>query len=110
MKITVGGIRSRVLMCVAGSFTAIVMFGTAAVAQGPPANGTPGAARGEGRQGRAGRGIQALYPVLPIGSALPDFSLLGIDGKRHTPQEPEGQGPGGDVRKQPLPGVHCLRA
>lgn len=89
MKITVGGIRSRVLMCVAGSFTAIVLIGTAAFAQGPPASGTPGAARGEGRQGRAGRGIQALYPVLPIGSALPDFSLLGIDGKRHTPQEYE---------------------
>ena len=89
MKVTVGGIRSRVLMCVVGSFTAIVLIGTAAAAQGPPANGTTGAARGEGRQGRAGRGIQALYPVLPIGSALPDFSLLGIDGKRHTPQEYE---------------------
>ena len=39
------------------------------------------------RQG-GGRGIQpALYPVLPMGSALPEFSLLGIDGRRHAPAE-----------------------
>lgn len=41
-----------------------------------------------GQQRGGGRGIQpALYPVLPIGSALPDFSLLGIDGKPHSPAE-----------------------
>ena len=38
--------------------------------------------------GQQGRGIQApTYPVLAIGAALPDFSLLGIDGKRHSPKE-----------------------
>ena len=35
MKITVGGIRSRVLMCVAGSFTAIVLIGTRRRRPGP---------------------------------------------------------------------------
>jgi peroxiredoxin len=35
-----------------------------------------------------GRGIQpADYPVLPIGSPLPDFSLPGIDGKAHKASE-----------------------
>src|SRR5687767_9280447 len=47
-----------------------------ASSQQPPPSG--------GQQGR-GRGIQASeYPVLAIGAALPDFSLPGIDGKRHT--------------------------
>ncbi len=34
---------------------------------------------------QAGKGIQAdaAYPVLPIGSPLPDFALPGIDGKTH---------------------------
>jgi peroxiredoxin len=36
----------------------------------------------------AGRGIQANeHPVLPIGSALPDFSLPGVDGKAHKSSE-----------------------
>jgi peroxiredoxin len=35
----------------------------------------------------SGRGIVAQYPVLPLGAPLPDFSILGIDGKRHTPKE-----------------------
>ena len=35
-----------------------------------------------------GRGIQPTdYPVLPIGSPLPDFSLPGIDGKAHKASE-----------------------
>ncbi len=55
----------------------------------PPAAGTPGAGRAQGQgRGGGGRGIQApLYPVLPIGSDLPDFSLPGVDGRNHTPQE-----------------------
>jgi thiol-disulfide isomerase/thioredoxin len=37
----------------------------------------------------SGRGIQAAqdYPVLPIGSPLPDFALPGVDGKIHKPSE-----------------------
>ena len=51
--------------------------------------GTAAAPRGAAR-GR-GRGIQApLYPVLPIGLDLPDFSLPGVDGKRHAPKEFKG--------------------
>jgi hypothetical protein len=40
-------------------------------------------------QGRGtGRGIQApAYPVLPLGSDLPHFSLPGVDGKNHSPAE-----------------------
>jgi thiol-disulfide isomerase/thioredoxin len=36
-----------------------------------------------------GKGIQANleYPVLPIGSPLPDFSLPGVDGKTHKASE-----------------------
>ncbi|MEO7270491.1 MAG: thioredoxin family protein [Vicinamibacterales bacterium] len=51
-----------------------------------PGTAAPGT-QGERGQGRGGRGIQTQYPVLPIGSPLPEFSLLGIDGKRHTPKE-----------------------
>ena len=70
-----------------GVLTALMVTASAA-AQGPPAGGTPPpAGQGERGQGRGGRGIQALYPVLPIGSTLPEFSLLGTDGKRHTPKE-----------------------
>src|SRR4029079_11529283 len=68
--------------------TAIVGFAVAgavvaAVAQTPtPAPG------GEGRQGGGRRGLQApAYPVLAIGSDLPDFSLPGVDDKRHSPSE-----------------------
>ena len=86
MKITVGGIRSRVLMCVAGSFTAIVLIGTAAFAQGPPAKRHPGSGTRRGPPGPRRARYPGSHPVLPIGSALPDFSLLGIDGKRQHPQ------------------------
>ena len=50
----------------------------------------PAGREGGGREGGrgGGRGIAApLYPVLPIGSDLPDNSLLGIDDKRHTLKE-----------------------
>jgi peroxiredoxin len=49
-----------------------------------PTGTIPAAARQAPAQG-TGRGIQANleHPVLPIGSALPDFSLPGVDGKTH---------------------------
>ena len=38
----------------------------------------------QGQAPTAGRGIAASdYPVLPIGSPLPEFTLEGIDGKMH---------------------------
>ncbi len=58
---------------------AVVVAVTAAwpQAQGQPPGQTGG-----------GRGIQANeHPVLPIGSALPDFSLPGVDGKVHKSSE-----------------------
>jgi len=59
----------------------VVLMGCAALmaAQEP-------AARGQGRG--TGRGIQApQYPVLALGAGLPSFSLLGVDGKRHSATE-----------------------
>jgi peroxiredoxin len=49
------------------------------------AGGAQGAAPGRGRGG-AGRGIQADpdHPVMPIGTAAPEFSLPGVEGKNHT--------------------------
>jgi len=52
--------------------------------------GAPAGREGGGREGGrgGGRGIAApLYPVLALGSELPDNSLLGIDDKRHTLKE-----------------------
>jgi peroxiredoxin len=50
-----------------------------------PIGTTPIVARGQAPAQGTGRGIQANleHPVLPIGSALPDFSLPGVDGKTH---------------------------
>jgi peroxiredoxin len=50
-----------------------------------PIGTTPLVARGQAPAQGTGRGIQANleHPVLPIGSALPDFSLPGVDGKTH---------------------------
>src|SRR5688500_14666743 len=48
--------------------------------------GTPSiVVRGQAPAQGTGRGIQANleHPVLPIGAALPDFSLPGVDGKTH---------------------------
>jgi peroxiredoxin len=56
---------------------------------GAPAGqaGDPGQGAGRGR-GR-GRGLQPdlEHPVLPIGSPLPDFNLMGIDDKTHAASE-----------------------
>ena len=77
-----------------GCLTFAAWMAAMLVAQWPAARtaaqtpqGTPPAAPGERGQAPAGRGIQAVYPVLPIGATLPDFSLLGIDGKRHSPKQ-----------------------
>lgn len=45
--------------------------------------------QGQAPAQRAGRGIQANvdYPVLPIGSPIPDFTLPGVDGKIHKASE-----------------------
>src|SRR5687767_4991121 len=50
-----------------------------------PIGTMPAVARGQAPAQGTGRGIQANleHPVLPIGSALPDFSLPGVDGKTH---------------------------
>jgi peroxiredoxin len=50
-----------------------------------PIGTAPIVARGQAPAQGTGRGIQANleHPVLPIGSALPDFSLPGVDGKAH---------------------------
>jgi peroxiredoxin len=36
---------------------------------------------------KSGIGVGLEYPVLPIGSALPDFNLPGVDGKMHKASE-----------------------
>ena len=61
---------------VAALAAAMVVLGTALHGQTP----APAA---------QGRGISAdqEHPVLPIGSALPDFSLPGVDGKTHSAKE-----------------------
>ena len=40
---------------------------------------------------RGGIGANLEYPVLPIGSALPDFNLPGVDGKNHKASEYSGK-------------------
>ena len=52
----------------------------------------------------------AVHPVLPIGSAAPDFSLPGVDGKIHTLAEFDGSpGPHGDVHLQSLSHLPAIR-
>lgn len=77
MKESAGRTERRVARCGVGVLTICAALALAARA---PAEGWQ---QGEGR-----RGIQpSAYPVLPIGAALPDFSLLGVDGRRHSPKE-----------------------
>ena len=66
---------------------ALVTLAAAAALLAVPAGSLVVDAQGQRAQGR-GRGIQALeYPVLPIGSPLPDFELPGVDGKLHKSSE-----------------------
>ena len=76
---------ANVLLTAMGLALSAVALSSAAQQPGPasPQQGPPQGERGQ----RGGRGIVAQYPVLPIGTSLPEFSLLGIDGKRHSPKE-----------------------
>jgi peroxiredoxin len=66
-----------------GGIVVLTVCAAAVLPAGVPAEG-----RQQGQGQRAGRGIQpSEYPVLAIGASLPDFSLLGIDGKRHSAKE-----------------------
>lgn len=77
MKGSAGRTERHVARCGVGVVTICAALALAARA---PAAGWQ---QGEGR-----RGIQpSAYPVLAIGAALPDFSLLGVDGRRHSPKE-----------------------
>ena len=40
---------------------------------------------------RGGIGANLEYPVLPIGTTLPDFNLPGVDGKNHRASEYSGK-------------------
>jgi peroxiredoxin len=84
MRATIRATDRILVICSLAALTAVAPS-TPTAAQAPSTGGPP--LQGERGQGRGGRGIQALYPVLPIGSPLPEFALLGIDGKRHTPKE-----------------------
>jgi len=84
-------------VCVLFAAAAIVFFSPQSNAQDagqPAAQGSqPAAGRGQGRgTGGTNRGLYANleHPVLPIGSALPDFNLPGIDGKNHSSDEYKG--------------------
>lgn len=79
--------KSRTMALSTVVVTLSVVTATAATQSPSTASPPSGSPQGERGQGRGGRGIVAQYPVLPIGSALPDFSLLGTDGKRHSPKE-----------------------
>jgi peroxiredoxin len=68
----------------------VVAAATIAMAVLPLARPTAqGQGTAQGTSQGAGRGIQANpeYPVLPIGSPIPDFSLPGTDGKTHKLSE-----------------------
>ena len=62
---------------------------TAAALVALPIGGASLTARQQAPAQGGGRGIQSNleHPVLPIGSALPDFSLPGVDGKTHKAAE-----------------------
>lgn len=61
------------------------MLGAAAAALVMLSGSPSGAEAPQNPPQGSGRGIQAVqdYPVLPIGSPLPDFALPGVDGKIH---------------------------
>jgi len=87
---------AAVIGCVLFVLAAIIFVPAQTGAQAAQQNATqasPGgaASTGQGRgQGRgAARGLYANleHPVLPVGSAMPDFNLPGIDGKTHSSDE-----------------------
>ena len=62
------------------------------------------------RHAAAASGANLEYPVLPIGSPMPDFALPGIDGKTHKAERVHAdEAPGHRLREQPLSRVAALR-
>ena len=69
------GFRAVTLSAALAALAALFPFRTDAQAQAPPQPPAPAA--------RGGIGANLEYPVLPIGTTLPDFNLPGVDGKNH---------------------------
>jgi peroxiredoxin len=65
------------------ALAALLPFRTDAQAQAPPQPPAPAA--------RGGIGANLEYPVLPIGTTLPDFNLPGVDSKTHKASEYSGK-------------------
>ena len=75
------GFRAVTLSAALAALTVLVPFRTDA--QAPPQPPAPAA--------RGGIGANLEYPVLPIGTTLPDFNLPGVDGKNHKASEYSGK-------------------
>ena len=95
------GFRAVTLSAALAALAALIPLRTDAQAQAPPQPPAPAHA--------AVSGANLEYPVLPIGSTLPDFTLPGVDGKTHKASEYSGQGAGHRLREQPLSGLAALR-
>lgn len=66
------------------AFAAVCVLSLPLIAQTAP----PPAAGSGGEQGRgSGMALNSEHPLMPIGTAAPDFSLPGTDGKVHTMAE-----------------------
>ena len=77
------GFRAVTLSAALAALAALLPFRTDAQAQAQPQPPAPAA--------RGGIGANLEYPVLPIGSTLPDFNLPGVDGKNHKASEYSGK-------------------
>ena len=77
------GFRAVTLSAALAALAALLPFRTDAQAQAPPQPPAPAA--------RGGIGANLEYPVLPIGTTLPDFNLPGVDGKNHKAGEYSGK-------------------
>jgi thiol-disulfide isomerase/thioredoxin len=77
------GFRAVTLSAALAALAALFPFHTDAQAQAPPQPPAPAA--------RGGIGANLEYPVLPIGTTLPDFNLPGVDGKNHKASEYSGK-------------------
>ena len=75
--------RAVTLSAALAALAALLPFRTEAQAQAQPQPPAPAP--------RGGIGANLEYPVLPIGTALPDFNLPGVDGKNHKASEYSGK-------------------
>ena len=75
------GLRAVALTAALAALATLVPFRTDAQTQPQPPAPAP----------RGGIGANLEYPVLPIGSPLPDFNLPGVDGKNHKASEYSGK-------------------